>query len=68
MRDERYPFKRINEDADNGLMEDDWYEPRGIDSLKYRYSKTDAQYIFQKHIEKRTVVEKEVFGFTGDSD
>lgn len=30
------PFKEVNEDV--GFVEDDWYELRGADSLRYHYS------------------------------
>ena len=33
-------FKEVNEDDFFG--EDDWYEPRGLDSLRYHYSEKDV--------------------------
>lgn len=44
------PFKEVNED--DGFVEDDWYEPRGPDSLRYHYAEEDMQYIFRRCTEK----------------
>ena len=61
------PFKEVNED--DGFVEDDWYEPRGPDSLPYHYSGKDIQYILRRRAEKRAAaMEKEVIDLTGDSD
>ena len=34
LKDEGYPFKKINEELydSDGLVEEDWYEPRGTNS------------------------------------
>ena len=40
------PFKEVNEDE--FFVEDDWYEPRGLDSLEYYYSEKDIQYILRR--------------------
>ena len=66
LEDEGYPFKKIKED--DGFGEDDWYEPRGTDSLRYHYSKDDAQYILKKHAKKRAGAKKEIIDLTGDND
>lgn len=34
------PFKEVNEDY--GFVEEDRYEPRGANSLRYHYSKDDV--------------------------
>ena len=34
------PFKEVNED--DGFVENDWYDPRGINSLRYYYSQEDV--------------------------
>ena len=61
------PFKEINED--DRFVEDDWYKPRGPDSLRYHYAKEDVQYIFRRREEKQAAaVEKEVIDLTGDSN
>ena len=61
------PFKEVNKD--DGFVEDDWYEPRGPDSLPYHYSEKDIQFILRRRAEKRVSVgEKEVIDLTGDSD
>ena len=61
------PFKEVNED--DGFVEDDWYEPRGPDSLPYHYSKRDIQHILRRRAEKQAAAEeKEVIDLTGDSD
>ena len=44
------PFKEVNED--DGFVEDDWYEPRGPESLPYHYSKKDVWYILKRRAEK----------------
>ena len=63
----KQPFKDIH--GDNGFVEDDWYEPRGPDSLPYHYSERDIQHIRRRRAEKRAAVaEKEVINLTGDSD
>ena len=61
------PFKDIH--GDDGFVEDDWYEPRGPDSLPYHYSEKDIQHILKRRVEKRAAaMEKEVIDLTGDSD
>ena len=61
------PFKEVNED--DFFVDDDWYDPRGLDSLRYHYSEEDVQYILKRRVEKQAVVaEKEVIDLTGDSD
>ena len=61
------PFKEVNED--DGFVEEDWYEPRGPESLPYHYSEEDVQYILKRRAEKRAAaMEKEVIDLTGDSD
>ena len=61
------PFKEVNEDG--GFMEDDWYEPRGPDSLPYHYLEKDIQHILKRRAEKRAAaIKKEVIDLTGDSD
>ena len=63
----RQPFKDIH--GDDGFVEDDWYEPRGPESLPYHYSEKDVQYILKRRAEKRAAAEeKEVIDLTGDSD
>ena len=59
-------FKEVNED--DGFVEDDWYEPRGPDSLRYHYSEKDVQYILKRRAEKVVAAEKKVIDLTGDSD
>ena len=39
-------FKEMNED--DGFAGDDWYEPRGTDSLKYHYSEENVHCILKK--------------------
>ena len=63
----RQPFKDIH--GDDGFVEDDWYEPRGPESLPYHYSEKDVRYILKRRAEKRAAAEeKEVIDLTGDSD
>ena len=63
----RQPFKDIH--GDDGYVEDDWYEPRGPDSLRYHYPEETVQYILRRRAEKRAAAEeKEVIDLTGDSD
>ena len=53
----------------DGHREDDWYKPRGIDSLRYHYLEEDVQYILKRRVEKRGVAAKdEVIDLIGDSD
>ena len=60
-------FKEVNEDE--FFVEDDWYEPRGLGSLRYHYSEGDVQRILRRRAEKRAAaMEKEVIDLTGDSD
>ena len=40
------PFKEVNED--DGFVEDDWYKPRGPDSLPYHYSERDIRHILRR--------------------
>ena len=61
------PFKEVNKG--DGFVEEDWYEPRGPDSLCYYYMEEDVQYILRRHTEKRVVVAaKEFINLTYDSD
>ena len=61
------PFKEVNED--DGFVEEDWYEPRGPESLPYHYSEEDVRYILRRRAEKRAAAaEKEIIDLTGDSD
>ena len=63
----RQPFKNIDEDE--WYVEDDWYEPRGPDSLRYHYPEETVQYIIKRRAEKRAkALENEVIDLTGDSD
>ena len=63
----RQPFKNIH--GDDGFVEDDWYEPRGPESLPYHYSEKDVRYILKRRAEKRAAAEeKEVIDLTGNSD
>ena len=68
LEDKQCPFKKISEDVYewDGYVKEDWYKPRGIDSLHYHYSEDDAQYILRICTEKWGVaVKKEVIGFNG---
>ena len=40
LEDKGYPFKKINEDVykSDGYVEENWYEPKGNDSLQYHSS------------------------------
>ena len=61
------PFKEVNKD--DGFVEDDWYEPRGPDSLLYHYSEKDVRCILKRRVEKCAAAEeREVIDLTGDSD
>lgn len=61
------PFKEVNKD--DGFVEEDWYEPRGPDSLHYYYMEQDVQYILRRHTEKRVAVAaKKIINLTYDSD
>ena len=63
----KQPFKEVNED--DGFVEDDWYELRGTDNLRYHYLEDDVQYILRKRAEKHAVAaKKEAIDLTGDSD
>ena len=63
----KQPFKDIH--GDDGYVEDDWYEPRGPDSLRYHYPEETVQYILRRRAEKRAAAMKdEVIDLTGDSD
>ena len=52
----RQPFKDIHED--DGFVEDDWYGPRGPESLPYHYSEKDVRYILKRRAEKRAATEE----------
>lgn len=54
LEDERYPLKKISEDVNksDGYMEEDWYEPRGTNSLRYHYSEEDVYYILKRGSKK----------------
>ena len=61
------PFREVNEDE--FFVEDDWYELKGPDSLRYHYSEKDVQRILRERAEKRAAkAEKEIIDLTGDSD
>ena len=63
----RQPFKDIH--GDDGFVEDDWYEPRGPESLPYHYSEKDVRHILKRRAEKRAAAAgKEVIDLTGDSN
>ena len=61
------PFKEVNED--DGFVEDNWYKPRGLDSLGYHHSERDVQHILRRGAEKRAAAaKKEAIDLTGESD
>lgn len=53
----------------NGYVEEDWYEPRYIDSLRDHYLEEDVQYILRRHEEKWGAAEaKEVIELMGNAN
>ena len=68
VEDKGYTFRRINEDVDDGFVEDNWQKPRGTNNLKYHYSESDVQYILKKCAKKQVVATRGVIYLIGNSD